>query len=68
MAAVVTQNTFGSDVVNSAERVGLYLSNLLERMNVTSELVVETENVSISGSSSLKCVEHRGLAKISTSI
>jgi hypothetical protein len=51
-----SQNTFGSDVVNSAERVGLYLSNLLERMNVTSELVVETENLCECGLLSTFCM------------
>jgi hypothetical protein len=51
-----SQNTFGSDVVNSAERVGLYLSNLLEGMNVTSELVVETENLCEYGLLSTLCM------------
>lgn len=45
LQVVEPQNTFGQDIVNSAERVGLYLSSLLEEMNMTSELIVETVNL-----------------------
>ncbi len=39
------QNTFGQDVLNSAERVGLYLATLQENFNVTGEMVVTTNNL-----------------------
>lgn len=38
------QNSFGQDLLNGAEGIGLYLSILLENMNNPEEMVVATNN------------------------
>lgn len=42
---VEPQNTFSQDLLNSAERIGLYLSSLLEELNITGDLNVATQNL-----------------------